>query len=298
MRLAYLILAHKNIDQLARMINALAHENVTFFLHIDSKASFNEEDFLASLKSNVDMYLLEPRVSMTWGGFRLVETTIHLLSLCLDNCDADYISLISGQDFPLRPHNELCAHLQTNYGKEFVDHQPVPDNIYWNGYFGTTRYEKFWMVDEIGINNSKILVNRQLAEGIFRKFPYEMKPYGGSQWFTITSKCARYILDFLNNHPDYLPFFRFTLVPDEIFFVSIVANSDFKDRIINNNLRYIDWHSGPEHPRLLTDTDYNLMKQSGSFFARKFENFHDSNILDILEAKLKIENSRTIVLNN
>ena len=34
-------------------------------------------------------------------------------------------------------------------------------------------------------------------------------------------------------------------------------------------LRYIDWQSGPDYPKVLNDQDVNKMKNSPSFFDRK-----------------------------
>ena len=36
-------------------------------------------------------------------------------------------------------------------------------------------------------------------------------------------------------------------------------------------IRYIDWNSGPDFPRTLNENDFNRMKSSGMFFARKLE---------------------------
>ncbi len=43
MKLAYLILAHKNLNQLYKLINTLNYcENVDFYIHIDKRVNIKE----------------------------------------------------------------------------------------------------------------------------------------------------------------------------------------------------------------------------------------------------------------
>ena len=36
-------------------------------------------------------------------------------------------------------------------------------------------------------------------------------------------------------------------------------------------IRYIEWNSGPDFPKTLDENDFNKMKSSDMFFARKLE---------------------------
>ena len=44
-----------------------------------------------------------------------------------------------------------------------------------------------------------------------------------------------------------------------------------KNNMSESFIRYIDWNSGPDFPRTLNENDFNRMKSSGMFFARKLE---------------------------
>ncbi|NGY93813.1 beta-1,6-N-acetylglucosaminyltransferase [Bacillus megaterium] len=46
---------------------------------------------------------------------------------------------------------------------------------------------------------------------------------------------------FCSNKKDIYNYFKYVLIPDEIFFQTILLNSKFKDEIINDNLTYINW---------------------------------------------------------
>ena len=78
-------------------------------------------------------------------------------------------------------------------------------------------------------NIKKLLAHSKYRElfklFIKRKFPAYIKPYGGSQWWAFTTSTAKKIIDFITLHPDYLHFHQHTLLPDEIFFHSIILDS-------------------------------------------------------------------------
>jgi hypothetical protein len=287
MKIAYLIIAHKNINQLARLINSLSHKNVSFFLHIDAKYEFVETDFELMLKEEADVSFIEPRIFTNWGGYSIVEVTTLLFKACSSIGSFDYINLISGQDFPLVSYDTFSFFLKQNNGYQFLNCIEAPNSEVSDNYFGRARFEKFWHVDDMGLEKSKLSVMHQEVENIKRVVPYDLKIYGGSQWFTITGECLNFILDFIETHPLYALFFKYTLAPDETFFTTIIMNSKFKENAItDNNLRYINWTDGPKYPRILTLVDMDKLIASPHFIARKFDNEIDNQVLIQLERRL------------
>ena len=63
-----------------------------------------------------------------------------------------------------------------------------------------------------------------------RVFPNYVKPYGGSSLSSLTPETIKCILDFVNDHPDYIKFHEYSFCPDEIFFQTILLNSN-KEKI-------------------------------------------------------------------
>ncbi|MEG1010068.1 MAG: beta-1,6-N-acetylglucosaminyltransferase, partial [Clostridia bacterium] len=189
----------------------------------------------------------------------------------------DYISIISGDDLPLKTDVKIKEFLEENSGKEFIGIQKNNDKLedrvkylYNNFYFKKNRY--FF---------EKIYVYMQSKSKLYKKNPYYKdlpKLYKGSNWFTITSKLRDYILDYIEKNPNYVKAFEKSLCCDEVFFQTIVYNSPYLENIYNekenndnlNSLRYIDWESGPEYPKVLVEEDFNKIKKSNCLFARKF----------------------------
>ena len=64
---------------------------------------------------------------------------------------------------------------------------------------------------------------------------------------------------------------KYSRATDEIWIQSILANSPLKNQIVNDDLRYIDWTSGPDYPKTLDSSDFeNISKSDNAIFARKF----------------------------
>jgi hypothetical protein len=48
-------------------------------------------------------------------------------------------------------------------------------------------------------------------------------------------------------------------------------NSPYRERVINNNYRYVDWSEQKAHPKVLDTGDFDKLKESSMMFARKFD---------------------------
>src|SRR5690606_12781989 len=97
-----------------------------------------------------------------------------------------------------------------------------------------------------------------------RRFPNYLKPYGGSQWWALPVHVIDQILKYLENHQDYINYHKFTLLPDEIFFQSIVKQISTSQGIkILPSITYTNWRKkdGPP-PVTFTSTDLEELKQA------------------------------------
>jgi len=97
--------------------------------------------------------------------------------------------------------------------------------------------------------------------------------YYGSQWWMLNNDAISYIVSFLTNHPDYVNFHHHTLLPDEVFFQTILLNNTSESHLkfSNDNFRHIIWEVGSNHPKIIQLEDYDSLLRSSSLFARKFD---------------------------
>ncbi|ETZ23849.1 hypothetical protein N824_15035 [Pedobacter sp. V48] len=278
-------MAHKEFDLLIDITNKLYHPDIDIFIHIDIKAKVDIPDLLFRLNEE-KVTILSDRLDVVWGGYSILKTQLLLLSMASEKNNYDYYCCISGQDFPLITPTDFLDFFIRNRGKEFLEYFALPSPQHWGGNGGLHRFQYFWPVDEMGFHQSVKFYEKQLRESLKRTMPEELTPYGGSNWISITGSCVRYIFDKLMLNPSLLLFFSMVAHPEEIFFQTLILNSHFKDNVINDNKRYIDW-SGTPSPRILnTQSDIDNIETSNAHFARKFERDSCETVLDYLNKKL------------
>lgn len=276
MRIAHLILAYHQTVQLERLVKRLITANADIFIQLDVKANMADFQHLGQLNN---VRFINNRVNVTWGLYSMVEATIQGYKQILASGQSyTHINLISGQDYPLKDAKTIEEFFFANQGKSFMKFKPIfeewPESIRRITKYDLGDYQFPLRYQLQGILN-KIMPDR--------KTPGGMKPYGFSQWMTITSDAAAYIVEYLDSHWKAKHFFKMTFCVDELIFQTILLNSPFKDAIINDHLRVIKFIKGTYRPRTLLISDAEMLVSSGKFFARKFVMEEDTAILDYLD---------------
>ncbi|HEY8890130.1 MAG TPA: beta-1,6-N-acetylglucosaminyltransferase [Clostridium sp.] len=282
MKLAYIIQTHKGEKQLISLINQLSDKDTDIFLHIDKK---NEQLYLDLYKlylNNTSVYFVKDRESVNWSAYSMVRATLKLMNMVKDTGKKyDYISFISGQDYPIKSNDYIRNFLTKNQGKEFMEYRDIKGYFWrlkcYNFFRENPNNRKFYMriLDNLIRYPQKLLVRRNNFK--------DMNLYSGSAWTTLTYNCLIYILKYLEENPQFKKQFEYTSCSDEHFFQMIVMNSHFKNDVINNNLRYTDWSGGGSSPKTLTIKDYDNLIKSDRLYARKFNLDEDENIIKMLK---------------
>lgn len=279
MKLAYMIQAHTNEVQIYKLIEALNDINTDFFIHIDKKSD-NVFKYLVDKYSDAkNVFFVYNRVDVNWSGYSQVQATINLLKLVISkDKEYDYVTLLSGQDYPIKSKNEIQRILSLNYGKEFIQYNSI-GNYFW-------RIKCYNLFTE-NKNNRKVYIKviNKILRCIQMKTPRRknldnLDLYVGSQWFTITYSCVKYIVDYIDKNAKYISDFRYTACADEHFFQIIILNSNFKSNVINDNLRHIVWNNSSNSPKTFKIEDLDELVSSKKLFARKFDINLDQEIID------------------
>ncbi len=275
MRQAFLIVAHKNFEQTKQLIEFIADENHHAYVHIDKK---NNDLFLhlkTYFQNNEYVYLIEPRVSIHWGGFSQVKATLRILTTAVSK-QYDFYHLISGQDLFIKPKTFITEFLQRHKGKQFLEVKKIGDELW--------RVKGYYPLNDNKYNRSRpMYLIRCIFSSFFKRFPIRpnlkgFEIYKGSNWFTLSGDCVEYILSYLDNHPTYIKDYQYTICSDEHFFQTLILNSPFKETVIQNTLREIQWDGGA-NPKTYTVKDYDLLCESPALFARKFDSDIDDEII-------------------
>ena len=318
MRHAYLVLAHTGPDHVRRLVAALRHPGVSFYVHVDARA---DTDFRAYLEGQDDVTLV-PRVAVRYKAYSIVEATLTLLRAA-HGTGHDYYSLVSGSDYPIKSNSYIHDFLAGSR-EQYLAFWRLQDRPSWQH-----KVQYHYPVEHISIRDYNKAVLRRVFWASFvrlrsrfpkRVHPAGLVPYGGSQWWSLTADCVAHILEFVAARPDFVRFHRSTESPDEMFFHTIVMNSPFaptvhgferyqlwreevqpwravplveeKRRMIPDdelNLRYIDW-SGEltgrrEAPAVLVEDDLPALLSSPCLLARKFDPVRSAALLEELDRR-------------
>ena len=289
MKLAHLILAHRDPELLERLVRTLQHENADIFIQLDKKANIGDFKYIENIGNT---RFISNRVNVGWCCYSTIDATLKGFEeiLLLKNVYS-HINLMSGQDYPLKPVELIQEHFFANPDTTFMHTASIADNEWDDGKARFTKYS-FGDFNIPGKYQLQAFVNAILPP---RRLPNGLKPYGRSQWLTITPVCAQYVIDYLKNNPRVKRYFETVWAVDEVFFQTILVNSPYKDTLVNYNLRYIELDAG-KRPINYTMADADKLTQTEALFARKFDKAVSTEVLDyidsIITAHVKVRYAR------
>lgn len=313
MELNYIILAHKNPLQLKRLIERLSGPKTNFFIQIDKNVEI--EIFEDCVNKYSEIYFLNnsQREPGIWGDIGIVKATFHALKQIIKDKRSGYCILLSGLDYPLKSNKFIKEFLLKDNGTQYINLFPLP-TPFWqeNGMDRILKYKinysnkryHFFKIPSIYSKEFyqiktlmclKHLVKKGKIKDVAtifkkRRFPKNLLPFGGSQWWALTVPVVKQILQYKEQNPNYLKYHKYTLLPDETFFHSILMelnkNNSFKTY---PSLTYVHW----DEKRAPLPVTFNMndleelrIASKKCLFARKFDCNKDEMILNKIDEGL------------
>ena len=309
MKVLYLIQTHKNPDQIYRLIQTIKKSSPSSQILIshDFKGCSLDTKTLGNFQ---DVHII--RGSGGRGDFSIIQGYLNAVEWILsNNIKFDWLFNITGQDYPIQPLPQIEKFLaDTKYDGflEYFDVLSESEQNPWGSREGSDRYlYQYWRsggylslwqralvkIPRMVINNAQPLVRLNSSYGMMvgvrtNSSPFDEKfaCYAGSYFKTLSRKCVEYLHEFCHKNPDLISYYERTCIPDESFIQTVLVNSGLFN-LCNDHKRYIDWTGTRHgHPRLLTSQDYPAIIKSSAHFARKFDITQDSEILDMLDARI------------
>ena len=258
------LLAHERPDQVRRLIEALAHDEITIVLHVDARSPHAVAEFVPPGSRVV---LVENRIRVWWGHVHVVDAIVEVMRTARQ-LEPERFSLISGTCWPTRPPAEIVGRLCCDPAAGHVGAEPLRA-----GWWG--RLDRFHLARPAPklVRMGVIWTSIRLPKRHRDRIP---PAYGMNCWFDVRGDVLAWVLDHLAAHPEYRRAFAFTHLADEIFFNTLLMDSPFRDELTVvvdpdqhlYGLRYIRWASG-HHPELLTADDLEEAGHLDCTFARK-----------------------------
>lgn len=310
----FIILAHKNPKQILRLIHRLDDGESYFYIHLDMNVDIGP--FVTEFTDQSKVRFVEKREKGTWGDIGIVKATINSMNEILADKRKGYCILLSGQDYPLKNNVSINSFLDLYKGTDFIDLLPA-EEVWPQKWYSRLNFYKIKLSDNRGdfVSIPSLFQNdfyslsclKNFIKGVSsknglhflsiaailitkkRKPIHGIQPFGGSQWWALCIETVTKIIKFIDENPDYVKYHTYTLLPDEIFFHSIVkhlASSDKSVRI-SESVTYVNWkRKNCDLPVTFnySDIDELTYLPESKLFARKFDTDFNEEILTLLDS--------------
>jgi len=269
--IAYYIACHKNPQQVSRLVKNVYHAANCYLIHVDKKAPEEVHCEIAESgavdKANIRIMASRP---VDWGRWSQVQAMLRAIRLALAwNQDWTHFINLSGQDFPLKSQSQVFRFLQGQQDTSFIAARSLDNHPAKIKYF-RQRY-----AEDRG----------RKSQTLEATFP-DVNFHQGSQWMILSRSFCR---DALQSELGMRlrQAMQTTHCSDEVYFQTLAANSKTRLPVVWRNGHLIRWIAKQPHPITWTIHDLDELTSGTAFFARKFDERVDSEIILALEQRLQ-----------
>ena len=260
-RHAFIILAHHRLDVLYDVLSRIDDPANDIYVHIDVKCKDFDVERLRNICVHSEVCVIPERLDVKWGDISQVEAEITGFKWALKGRACDYYHLISGEDYPLVSQSRFhdffrgknTSYIEYDYDLTFEQYH---------------RYSLYALPEKLRKPFIQKVWNKmQIIAGVDRLKKMKKakkKPAYGSNWCSLTYEAVNFLI---SSQAEIRRIVAHTTCPDEFYKQTILLNGGLP--IVNDNLRYIDWSACLPNPKTLGLEDFDKLKNSGKFFARK-----------------------------
>lgn len=314
-------MAHKNIEQLARLIDFFGRIKFDIFVHLDKKwKEINPCDVYNHVKDKNGIYFTNKRISGTLFDFSLIEITLLLTDKAHEiDCKYGYFILLSGQDYPIKSCNYIANFLDKHYPVPFIDlfgYQLSENDLEGSGdwiyrtFFKKIRFGKAQNLLYTHIRNDLlrniIKVPIYCIESIITMISgsprdqltkLQMDMYCGSAWWILPDYIIYGIRDCVEKKNKLVDIVKNITTPEEVFFQIMLVHI-WQSQRNQSDLVYGPCMTGANfnnagknsessgHPFTYSDDDFDYIAQLPLLFTRKFDLETNEKILDMIDTIL------------
>ncbi|QZA78754.1 beta-1,6-N-acetylglucosaminyltransferase [Deefgea tanakiae] len=285
-RIAYFILAHAQAEQLARLVTQLNTANTHFYIHIDANTPTETYTSMKAAVKNIHCNAtFIGRQPCRWGGFSLVDASLRLIKAAIQD-GFDWGVLLSGQDYPIHSNEYITEFLNSSQEAGFIELKPAAE-------FDVAYRYRAWHFEALnGKASGKALQKIQRwanACGIQRQLPSPLQAiHAGSQWWILSERACKTMLSWLEINPNVTAFFKRTLVPDEMFFQTVLMHTGLANKLNPKSMRHLEWNKGAWSPKTFQADEIKTLNNRPELFARKFSaDVATEHALDLLHQQQK-----------
>lgn len=277
MKIAYLILAHDDPQQLLKLVNRLSlQDEWHIYIHLDQKSDIRKFE---KVQTHPNVTMTINRHSIFWGGWGMVEAMKELINTSNDSFDR-YV-FMSGLDYPIQSNEKIDQFFEAHSNEEFIKTVQLSGNE--NKYF-SRKISYPWMFDNINLF-------KKIMNHTFMRLPFPLRNsylningkkyiiYGGSQFISFTKEMFQYFSHQINSGELGMALDRRlknTFAPDEIYFNTLAQYAKLNHKFIAKGKL--------NTPGLVNVRNLHFFRYDGKYI--KVWNNSESDLKEIKAAKL------------
>ena len=311
--IAFLVLAHRNGPQVARLVRRLRTD-------VPDSSVVVRQDHRTLDVSNLlpydlgHVYLRDDGGPSEWGDWSLVETAMEALTWINTRLPYDWVVCLSGQDYPTQHLSQLQELLATTDADGFLDCQPLdrPLDIKWLRYHyrwcqlphpGGRLSVRYWLDPKLWqlVTAANSLVGEPAPFALWgyprglptrfgvrrRHTPFSVQYpcWTGSAWWTLRRSTAEYLVHEYRTNPFLTKYYRRCVLPEESYFHTVLRNRPGVR--LGHDLHYVEWNREESQPYVFGSEDLDDIVRSGKPFVRKVDSSVDVDLLDLLDQRAR-----------
>ena len=297
-RVAYGVISHREPQQVLRLVRALREgpASQVAVRHDPRGPRLGADEIRAA-----GALPLEDDIVFEWGGFTQLELLLSVVKRLVRELDPDWVLILSGQDYPVRPLSEVEAFLAETEHDALLgdawevpaDHLPgPPQDEFFQRYLYRHRSVPKRTPSPPGALRPLAYLRRnpggmqpQLGLRALRTpFDESFRPFVSADWVTLGRR-ALAAIERASGDRGLLDYYRRVAVPSEGFFATVLLN-DPELSVASHNRRYVHFESHrTPHPKTLGVADLPAIEATDALFARKFDPGVDARVLDVLDER-------------
>ena len=296
MRIAYLVISHGDPAQVLRLVRALREgpSSHVYVRHDERRSRLDRRELDAA-----GGIQLRDAIDVEWGDWSYLRMLLDALERIRAELDPDWVLVVSGQDYPLRPLPEIEARLESAHNDAFIglaweletgQPPPSPADDFFRRYAYRHVRVPAWMPH---------LPGRLGGLAYLRELPPPLRPRLGlrsprlpfgpdlrcwvsGDWPLLGRRALAALLEAAREKQALMRHLRWTIAPSESFFATVLMNEPGLS-VSGDDHRFVSFGPGAARPDLLTSADLERLVASGAHFARKFDAGVDAAVLDRLD---------------
>ena len=269
-RIAFILLCHKNPKQIIEQIEGLTATGDYVAVHFDANADAADYTALTTrFAGNPSVAFAQKRVKCGWGEWSLVRATLNAVQVAVSAFPkATHFYMVSGDCMAIKSAAYARNFLATQ-NKDFIE----SFDFFKSGWIQTgIKEERLYYRHFFNERESKPLfyaaLRLQRALRLKRRIPRDLDVMIGSQWWCLRRDTIEKILGFCATRPDVMRFFKYTWIPDETFFQTLV-NHLVPDREIERRTLTFLMFSDYGMPATFYNDHLQMLLAQDYIFARK-----------------------------